>query len=107
VMRRPVASRRVDAPGFCHGIAGLLQITLRFAQDPAARPQLRAGVDSLVAQLLAAYDPEAPLGYRSIEAGGVRVDRPGLLEGAPAVAMSLLAAVRPEAPDWDRLFLLS
>jgi lantibiotic biosynthesis protein len=106
VMRRPVASRRVDAPGFCHGIAGLLQITLRFAQDPAQQ-RLRPGVDSLVAQLLAAYDPEAPLGYRSIEAGGARVDRPGLLEGAPAVAMSLLAAVRPEAPGWDRLFLLS
>src|SRR5207253_2631831 len=33
VYRRPMATRRIDSPTFCHGVAGLLQITLRFLQD--------------------------------------------------------------------------
>jgi hypothetical protein len=106
VMRRPAAARQIDSPGFCHGVAGLLQITLRFAHETAAE-SFRAGAQRLVCQLLDLYEPDAPLGYRSLEAGGGRADRPGLLEGAPAVAMVLLAAVLPEPPDWDRLFVLS
>ncbi len=33
VFRRPIATRRIDSPTFCHGVAGLLAITLRFAND--------------------------------------------------------------------------
>ncbi|MEV6414299.1 lanthionine synthetase LanC family protein [Kribbella sp. NPDC051718] len=34
VYRRPWSARQIgDSPGLCHGVAGLLQITLRFADD--------------------------------------------------------------------------
>jgi hypothetical protein len=104
VLRRPVAARRIDGPGFCHGEAGLLQIVLRLAQD---EPALRPGAGELTQRLLARYDPGTRLGYRSVEPGGVEADRPGLLEGSTAIAMVLLASVSAVPPDWDRLFLLS
>ncbi|MFI1658331.1 lanthionine synthetase C family protein [Streptomyces sp. NPDC020472] len=106
VLRRPVAQRRVDSPGFCHGIAGLLQITLRFAVDTGDE-EISDGAHRLVDQLLSEYQPQAPFGYRSVEPGGTRQDRSGLLEGAAGVALTLLAAVTLEPPAWDRFFLLS
>ncbi|WP_046776904.1 lanthionine synthetase C family protein [Streptomyces yangpuensis] len=106
VLRRPVARRRIDSPGFCHGIAGLLQVTLRFAVDTGDE-EISDGARRLVDQLLGEYQPQAPFGYRSIEPDGTREDRSGLLEGAAGVALALLAAVTLEPPAWDRFFLLS
>ncbi|MEU5810014.1 lanthionine synthetase C family protein [Streptomyces sp. NPDC047718] len=106
VLRRPVARRRIDSPGFCHGIAGLLQVTLRFAADTRDE-EINDGARRLVDQLLGEYQPQAPYGYRSVEPDGAREDRSGLLEGAAGVALALLAAVTLEPPSWDRFFLLS
>ena len=106
VYRRPLAARRIDSPTFCHGVAGLLQITLRFAHDTGL-PQFRAAARALTRQLLDLREPETLLGYRSIEQEGQRVDQPGLLDGAPGVALVLLAAAGGVEPTWDRLFLLS
>ena len=33
VYRRPLRARQIDSPTFCHGVAGLRQVTLRFAHD--------------------------------------------------------------------------
>ncbi len=106
VYRRPIAERRIDSPTFCHGVAGLLQITLRFAHDTGL-PQFREAAQALTTQLLALAEPDTLLGYRSIEKEGRRVDQPGLLDGAPGVALVLLAAATGVEPAWDRLFLLS
>jgi lantibiotic biosynthesis protein len=106
VLRRPVERRWIDSPTFCHGVAGLLQIVLRFAHDTGL-PAFSEGAGQLVDQLLAAYEPERPLGYASLEPGPNPVDRPGLLDGAPGVAMVLLAAATDTEPTWDRIFLLS
>jgi lantibiotic biosynthesis protein len=106
VLRRPVERRWIDSPTFCHGVAGLLQIVLRFAHDTGFPAFSEAGGE-LVDQLLAAYEPERPLGYASLEPGPNPVDRPGLLDGAPGVAMVLLAAATDIEPSWDRIFLLS
>jgi hypothetical protein len=106
VYRRPIAARQIDSPTFCHGVAGLLQITLRFANDTALPVFTDAAAD-LTEQLLSAYEPDSLLGYRNWEPGGTRVDQPGLLDGAPGVLLTLLAASTDAEPLWDRAFLLS
>jgi hypothetical protein len=106
VFRRPVTARQIDSPTFCHGVAGLLQITLRFARDTRL-PAFEAAAADLCDQLLALYEPDSLLGFRSLELEGRRVDQPGLLDGAPGVALVLLAASTGVEPTWDRLFLLS
>jgi lantibiotic biosynthesis protein len=105
VVRRPPAVR-VPSPRFCHGIAGLLQIVLRFARD-TGHAELIAPVDSLVDELLAAYEPDRPLGYAALVPGPNPVDRGGLLDGAAGVALVLLAVATDVDPSWDRLFLPS
>jgi hypothetical protein len=106
VYRRPVPLRRIDSPTFCHGVAGLLQVTLRFARDTGS-PFFAKAATALCEQLLTLYEPDRPLGFRAIEPAGNRVDQPGLLDGAPGVVLTLLAASTNVEPTWDRLFLLS
>ncbi len=92
-------------PTFCHGLSGLLQITLRFQHDTGLDVFSReAGV--LTEQILGSFDPEAPMGFYSVEPGNRRVDNPGLLDGAPGVVMTLLAATGAYEPHWDKLFLI-
>jgi hypothetical protein len=106
VLRRPASSRRIPSPTFCHGVAGLLEIVLRFANDVPSET-MRDGATALTRQLLALYEPQSLLGFRSVALGGVRVDQPGLLDGAPGVALVLIASAREVEPAWDRIFLLS
>jgi hypothetical protein len=106
VYRRPAAVRCIDSPTFCHGVAGLLQITLRFAHDTRL-PLFTGAAAELAEWLLSAFEPGSLLGYRNWEPGGTRVDQPGLLDGAPGVLLTLLAAASAVEPAWDRAFLLS
>ena len=106
VYRRPLPVRRIDSPTFCHGVAGLTQITLRFARDTGL-PQFTEAARTLNEQLLSLYDPETLLGYYNLEPDGKRIDQPGLLDGVPGVVLVLLAAATDVEPAWDRPFLLS
>src|SRR5271166_3237476 len=106
VYRRPFAARYIDSPTFCHGVAGLLQITSRFANDTRL-PVFAEAAANLTEWLLNAYEPDSLLGYRNWEPGGTRVDQPGLLDGAPGVLLTLLAAATDVEPFWDRAFLLT
>jgi hypothetical protein len=106
VLQRPIIVRQIESPTFCHGIAGLLEIVLRFAHDTGFAT-IQAGATALAGQLLSLYEPESLLGFRSIELEGNRVDQPGLLDGAPGVALVLIAAAGNVEPGWDRIFLLS
>jgi len=106
VHRRPVAVRNIDSPTFCHGVAGLLQITLRFARDTGLAVFEQAAAD-LTDHLLEAHDPHSLLGFCSVEPGGNRIDQAGLLDGAAGVALVLLSAATDVEPTWDRLFLLA
>lgn len=90
---------------FCHGLSGLLQITLRFQHDTGLEVFSREA-DILADQILLTYDPKTPLGFYCVEPGNHRVDNPGLLDGAPGVVMTLLAATGSAEPVWDRLFLI-
>jgi hypothetical protein len=106
VYRRPLAARQIDSPTFCHGVAGLLQMTLRFANDTGLPAFAEAAVD-LFEGLESAYEPGSLLGYRNWEPGGRRIDQPGLLDGAPGVLLTLLASCTDVEPSWDRAFLLA
>jgi len=87
-------------------MAGLLQITVRFAHDTGLT-LFHDAAGALTTQLLALYEPDSLLGYRNLEVAGRWVDQPGLLDGAPGVALALLAASTHAEPTWDRLFLLA
>jgi hypothetical protein len=106
VYRRPIAARHIDSPTFCHGVAGLLQITLRFLNDTSL-PVFRDAANELCRQLLAEHRTDRPLGFCCIEPEGNRVDQAGLLDGALGVVLVLLAATTDREPTWDRLFLLT
>ncbi len=106
VHRRPLPARRIDGPGLCHGVAGLLQITLRFWHDTGL-PDFQQAAATLVDQLLDAHDPGSVLGFRNVEWDGTLVDAAGLLDGAPGVALALLAATTPVEPAWDRILLVA
>ncbi len=89
VFRRPVPVRQIDSPTFCHGVAGLLAITLRFAADTGLQIFVEQA-DSLTHQMLDRFQPESLLGFRNIEYDNNETDQPGLLDGAAGVAIVLL-----------------
>jgi hypothetical protein len=106
VYRRPFAARQINSPTLCHGVAGLLQVTLRFANETRL-PMFTNAAGDLIEWLLSAYEPDSIMGYRNWEPGGARVDQPGLLEGAAGVLLTSLAAATDIEPSWDRAFLIA
>lgn len=105
VLRRPVATRATDAPTLCHGVAGLLQICLRFAHE-CESDLVKAQIPILTEQILDAFDPTFPLGFRDIDERGP-YDQPDWLTGAPGVAMVLLSATTSVTPTWDRVLAIA
>lgn len=94
VYRRPASARLVDdTPGLCHGVAGLLQITLRFAHD-TGDPAFVEAAGHLTEHLLRLR--------AALPAAG-----PGFLDGAAGAILALLAAATDVPPTWDRALLLS
>jgi lantibiotic modifying enzyme len=106
VLRRPITERRIDSPTICHGISGLLEICLRFAQrtDSAI---IHEHIPILVNQILELFNPDFPLGFRDQERARVFVDQPAWLNGVPGILLVLLAASMPVEPTWDRVLLLA
>jgi hypothetical protein len=105
VYRRPPAGRRLSSPTFCHGLAGLLHISLRFSHEVDGL--FANQVNRLSAQIASSFVPSSRLGFATLEADGQWIECPGILEGASGVALVLLAAVTKIEPSWDRLVLLS
>jgi lantibiotic modifying enzyme len=106
VYRRSIPERRIDSPTLCHGVAGLLQVTLRFAHDTKLQVFAEAAAE-LTEQILACIDPGRPMGIANVEPAGNLVDQPGFLDGATGVALVLLAAATECEPVWDRVLALS
>ncbi len=106
VRRRPIEMRGIPSPILCHGVAGLLQITLRFAND-TGDVYFYEMASELMQQLLSLFEPESLLGFRNITSDGRMIDDPGILEGAAGIVLTMLAAVTDTEPAWDRMLLLS
>lgn len=93
-LRRPLARHRTHPEaGLCHGVAGLLQITLRFAHD-TGDPFFATAAVELTGQLVELAGPN-------------RLRDPGFLTGAAGTALALLAAATSVPPTWDRMLLLA
>lgn len=121
IYRRPWEERGIDrSPGLCHGVAGLLHLTGRFAAEsrdaggsnavPAETTAATAFAQEAVGQierLLDLFDPDVATGYYSLEPGDVRHESVGLLDGAAGAALALLAATTAVEPVWDRLLLMA
>jgi lantibiotic biosynthesis protein len=106
VFRRSVARRGISSPTFCHGVAGLLHITKRFATDTSL-PEFTEAAAMTIDELLMTFSEETVFGYRAYDAEARLVDSAGLLDGAAGIALVLLAATSNVEPGWDRVFLLS
>lgn len=108
-MRRslePDQVERLTTPTLCHGLAGLLSITMVFAHE-TGDDSLRSFVDALARALLGLYDEKAPFGYRDVETGGGPVDNPGFLDGAAGVVSVLAAVAGGRTPGFAKLLLLA
>jgi lantibiotic biosynthesis protein len=104
-LRRQIAQRDIFSPILCHGTAGLLHICLRFAHE-CESTLAREQIPVLVKQILDAFNPSFPLGFRNTEQS-ISVDLPGWLGGAPGIAMVLLAAATDVTPTWDRALAIA
>jgi hypothetical protein len=114
----PSEQWRNVGPTFCHGRAGLLQLT----RSAAARTDdlylrtddvgLHAAAEELEADLVGRFDPEAAFGFRHLvpdlavdwrerteDRGWHGLDVAGLLEGAAGVALTLLAGCPGQGTD--------
>lgn len=106
VRSRPIPERGISGPILCHGVAGLLQVTLRFAND--TRDAFFVDMsDELTRELLDLFEPDSLAGFRDSKPDGRRVNNPGFLEGAAGIALALLAAATDVEPTWDRKLLLA
>lgn len=110
-LTKPDAVHGLDSPALCHGLAGLLSITRRMAQD-TGRPTLAGAVRRLAGALTDRFRPDWEFGYRDPEPVPSTMskrwlNKAGFLEGAPGVGLALLAAADAVDSQWDRLLLLS
>ena len=105
-LAQPENVMRLDSPTFCHGVAGVLQLTIRMAVENED-PRLADLVPRLCARLLDTFALNSMFGFRNAGPGRPWVDEPGLLEGAAGVGLVLLSIAHRPVPRWDQAFLLS
>ncbi len=99
-------SQFVVDPSLCHGLAGLVQMSARFANETRETSFVEETV-ALTHRLLEGFEAGYPFGYRACEPGYMRIDSPWLFDGASGVALALLTMVRTTDPTWDRILLLT
>ncbi|MEC0210463.1 lanthionine synthetase C family protein [Paenibacillus ehimensis] len=105
IFARPEEQWRLDGPTFCHGHCGLMQMTLRMAQD-TGEERFKGYVDRLLDIVLRYYEPDSPLGFRDLEVTQ-GIEKAGLLDGTPGVALTLLSLSLRTEPTWDYPFLIA
>ncbi|HEX7736019.1 MAG TPA: lanthionine synthetase C family protein, partial [Ktedonobacteraceae bacterium] len=104
-LRRPVTQRFTPSVHLCHGVAGQLQICLRFAHR-CESSLIREHILVLVERILDAFNPTYALGFRDMDTLPP-LDLATWLTGAPGIAMVLLAASTSVVPSWDRALAIA
>lgn len=102
----PFKQWHTTEPGLCHGLAGVLQASLRMFHDTHDE-QCKKLAQTVSKELLARYNPNSLFGFTENTHTEKNTDNPGLLSGAAGIALALLSASTSIAPAWDRLMLIS
>lgn len=107
-LKRPNGIGDLTSPILCHGLAGLLIICLRFANETES-PLIHDTIPILVERILGFCSTEYAFGVQGEDSGTpvAAVDNPGFLTGAAGVLLSLLAVATPIEPLWDRALLIA
>jgi len=101
---KPIEISRIDSPTFCHGISGVLQISLRLYQL-THQEIYKQQSKRMIKALLEIYNKKYKFGYRDFN---IKYENnSGILNGSSGILLSLLAATSKIDPSWDRMFLLS
>ncbi|MBO8195707.1 lanthionine synthetase C family protein [Streptomyces oryzae] len=106
VERTPLEQQRLYAPTLCHGLAGLLPVYGRAAEQTGV-PDLRRLHDEFRSRVCAYADPDHSFLFQDQPAPGRLVHRAGLLNGAAGVLLALLGTVSRAAAAWDELLFLT
>lgn len=102
---RPRSKWQVYTPSFCHGLAGILQIAMRFnEEDPTSTTT--SLIHLLLEEIISGYDPVLPFCFSDVQPDGERLNRPGVLEGAAGILLVLLTSLYGHT-NWDRAFALA
>ena len=105
-LQKPKSKRYMNSYGtFCHGVAGLMYITLLFAKRTGNRDFVDA-VPSLFEQQIGLYLPQSASGFMRVDFSGDAQQDFGILDGAAGAALSLLALLELCDNKWARLFLI-
>jgi lantibiotic modifying enzyme len=105
-LARALASQKASSSTICHGLSGLLLISMYFAHESSRIP-LCQGIPLLVQRIIDAFNPDYPFGFYDITNNNIDVDNPGLLAGSIGTALTLLAATTSFTPNWSRAFLIA
>ena len=104
LIARPRSACAAQSVTFCHGLAGVLQIALRFSEAMGNHAGNIGLINGLIAEILLAFEPRSCFGYSDTLSDGTHVQRPGVLEGAAGVLLVLLSVTSDVDPAWDRVF---
>lgn len=106
IRSRPLQIRNINGPSLCHGVAGLLQISLRFAHDTRL-PEFVSLAEESADLLVSKFEDNSKFGFLDLETTVGPVDDYSLLTGSVGPVLALLSASTSVPPDWDNLLLLS
>lgn len=99
----------LPGPTFCHGIAGLMMITLQMAND-SQRTELKGHLIFLNKLLLEYYHSEYPFGFKNyapcIGHDHAQLNQVGLLEGTSGILLTILSSEH-SCSCWHAPFLIS
>ncbi|MEU3985248.1 lanthionine synthetase C family protein [Streptomyces sp. NPDC026672] len=113
VFLHPAGLRDVQDPGLCHGVAGVMQVAARMAED-LGDGWLASRAAELSVRVCDRFDPDSSFGFPTAPVPPVRtrpLDSLGFLEGAAGVVLALRHQVAPDRTDggglgWDSALLL-
>ena len=106
IFSRSVEEWNLDGPTFCHGYAGLLQMSNRMFIDTQDVFYLKL-IDRVCEEILKLADEKNPFIFKDFE-GENHIDKAGLLDGSAGIALALGSTLNLEKKfSWDNCFLIS